>query len=102
MQELADVGAARVEPGVLLFVGVRVLRSRLAAQVARAHQSSGMPRNQREWIKALEHEGWTRERGGKHQVKMVKRGKRPITLPQHKGRTYSKGLDGAIRRQACL
>ena len=61
-----------------------------------------MPRSQREWIKALEDEGWLRERGGKHQVKMVKPGKRPITLPQHKGRTYSKGLDAAIRRQAGL
>ena len=54
------------------------------------------------WIKALEDDGWVRERGGKHQVKMVKPGKRPITLPQHKGRTYSKGLDRAIRRQAAL
>lgn len=61
-----------------------------------------MPRSQREWIKVLEHEGWTQERGGKHQVKMVKPGWRPITLPQHKGRTYSKGLDAAIRRQAGL
>jgi predicted RNA binding protein YcfA (HicA-like mRNA interferase family) len=61
-----------------------------------------VPRSQREWIKVLEGGGWTRERGGKHQVKMVKQGKRPITLPQHKGRTYSKGLDAAIRRQAGL
>src|SRR5450755_1441050 len=38
-----------------------------------------MPRNQREWIKALEDGGWIRERGGKHQVKMVKPGKRPIS-----------------------
>jgi predicted RNA binding protein YcfA (HicA-like mRNA interferase family) len=35
-------------------------------------------------------------------VKMVKPGARPITLPQHKGRTYSKGLDAAIWRQAGL
>lgn len=35
-----------------------------------------MPRNQRDWIKALEDDGWVRERGGKHQVKMVKSGKR--------------------------
>jgi predicted RNA binding protein YcfA (HicA-like mRNA interferase family) len=61
-----------------------------------------MPRNQRECIKALEDDGWIRERGGKHQVKMVKPGNRPITLPQHKGRTYSKGLDAEIRRQAAL
>jgi len=61
-----------------------------------------MPRNQREWIKALEAEGWVRESGGKHQVKMVKPGKRPITLPQHRGETYSKPLDASIRRQAGL
>lgn len=67
-----------------------------------AFRNSLVPRNQREWIKALEAKGWTRERGGKHQVKMVKPGRRPITLPRHKGRTYSKGLDAAIRRQAGL
>jgi predicted RNA binding protein YcfA (HicA-like mRNA interferase family) len=61
-----------------------------------------MPRNQREWIKALEDEGWTRERGGKHVVKMTKAGQRPITLPHHRGATYSKGLDAAIRKQAGL
>ncbi len=67
-----------------------------------SHWSSRVPRNQREWIRALEDAGWKQERGGKHQVKMVKPGKRPITLPQHKGRTYSKGLDAAIRNQAGL
>jgi predicted RNA binding protein YcfA (HicA-like mRNA interferase family) len=61
-----------------------------------------VPRNQREWIKVLKDEGWVQGQGGKHQVKMVKADKRPITLPQHKGRTYSKGLDAAIRRQAGL
>ena len=61
-----------------------------------------MPRNQREWIKALEVDGWIHERGGKHQVKMVKPGKRPITLPQHKGGTYSQGLDAAIRRHGSM
>ena len=61
-----------------------------------------MPRNQREWIKALEDEGWTRERGGKHVVKMTKAGQRPITLPHHRGATYGKGLDAAIRKQAGL
>jgi hypothetical protein len=49
-----------------------------------------MPRNQREWIKALQDAGWTQERGGKHVVKMTKKGERPITLPQHRGQTYSK------------
>jgi predicted RNA binding protein YcfA (HicA-like mRNA interferase family) len=49
-----------------------------------------MPRNQREWIKALETEGWNQERGGKHVVKMTKPGARPITLPHHRGQTYSR------------
>jgi len=40
-----------------------------------------VPLNQRGWIKQLEAEGWTRERGGKHVVKMTKEGQRPITLP---------------------
>jgi predicted RNA binding protein YcfA (HicA-like mRNA interferase family) len=58
--------------------------------------------NQKQWIKALTNEGWKQERGGKHVVKMTKPGRRPITLPRHKGRTYGKGLDAAIRRQAGL
>lgn len=58
--------------------------------------------NQKQWIKTLRQEGWTQERGGKHVVKMTKPGQRPITLPMHKGRDYSKGLDAAIRRQAEL
>jgi predicted RNase H-like HicB family nuclease len=32
-------------------------------------------------MKRLEAEGWTLERGGKHQVKMTKPGRRPIALP---------------------
>lgn len=40
--------------------------------------------------------------GGKHVVKMTKPGERPITLPMHKGRDYSKALDSAIRREAGL
>jgi len=43
-------------------------------------RSSHVPLNQRGWIKQLEAEGWTRERGGKHVVKMTKEGQRPITL----------------------
>jgi ribosomal protein L13E len=43
-----------------------------------------------------------RTTGGKHQVKMVKRGHRPITLPRHKGRDYSRGLTAAILKQAGL
>jgi predicted RNA binding protein YcfA (HicA-like mRNA interferase family) len=59
-----------------------------------------MPATQKEWIKRLEGEGWTRERGGNHQVKMTKAGKRPITLPENKRRTYSKGFEAELRRQA--
>lgn len=61
-----------------------------------------MPRTQKEWIKALKKAGWTREVGGNHQTKMTKPGERPITLPEHKGQTYSKGLDAEIRKQAGL
>lgn len=52
--------------------------------------------------KLLVANGWTETRGGKHVVKMVKPGKRPITLPLHKGQDYSKGLSAAIRKQAGL
>jgi predicted RNA binding protein YcfA (HicA-like mRNA interferase family) len=58
--------------------------------------------NQKQWIKALQEHGWTLERGGKHQTKMTKPGSRPITLPEHKRRAYSKGLEAEIRRQAGL
>ena len=61
-----------------------------------------MPLTQKQWIARLKLEGWTVERGGKHQVKMTKPGHRPITLPMCKGGSYSKGLDAAIRRQADL
>jgi predicted RNA binding protein YcfA (HicA-like mRNA interferase family) len=60
-----------------------------------------MPATQKEWIKRLQDEGWTLERGGKH-AKMTKPGQRPITLPEHKRRAYSKGLEAALRRQAGL
>jgi predicted RNA binding protein YcfA (HicA-like mRNA interferase family) len=53
-------------------------------------------------IKLLKKNGWIQSRGGKHQVKMVKAGCRPITLPQHKGRDYSPGLTQAILKQAGL
>ena len=52
--------------------------------------------------KLLTENGWTETRGGKHVVKMTKRGHRPITLPAHKRRDYSKGLERAILRQAGL
>jgi hypothetical protein len=35
-----------------------------------------MPATQKEWIKRLQKEGWTLDRGGKHQVKMIKPGQR--------------------------
>jgi len=61
-----------------------------------------MPRNQREWIKALENDGWVHERGGKHQVKMVKPGKRRSRCRSTKTGPTARGLDAAIRRQAAL
>jgi hypothetical protein len=38
------------------------------------------------------------ETAGNHQTKMTKPGCRPITLPEHKGQTYSRGLDAAVRK----
>jgi predicted RNA binding protein YcfA (HicA-like mRNA interferase family) len=55
--------------------------------------------DQKSWIKLLVKRGWMVERGGKHQVKMVKNSCRPITLPMHKGREYAKGMNAALRRQ---
>lgn len=59
-----------------------------------------MPATQKEWIKRLEREGWSRARGGNHQVKMTKAGERPITLPENKRRAYSKGFEAELRKQA--
>jgi hypothetical protein len=56
-----------------------------------------MPQTQKQWIKRLLGEGWTKERGGKHQVKMTKPGCRPITLPENKRRAYSKGFESQLR-----
>jgi len=61
-----------------------------------------VPQTQKEWIRILQDSGWTRDRGGKHQVKMTKPGERPITLPENKRRAYSKGFEAALRRQAGL
>ena len=58
--------------------------------------------NQTSAINLLESEGWIRTIGGKHSVKMEKEGRRPITLPRHRGRDYSKNLTGAILREAGL
>lgn len=67
-------------------------------------KQQSLPRvlNQASAIKLLESEGWVRTLGGKHNVKMEKDGKRPITLPQHRGRDYSKSLTSAILREAGL
>ena len=57
------------------------------------------PADQKSWIRFLVARGWTVERGGKHQVKMVKDSCRPITLPMNKSRDYAKGMNAALRRQ---
>ena len=56
--------------------------------------------NQKRAIKLLKSQGWAQKIGGKHVVKMVKEGERPITLPTHRGADYSPGLTRAICRQA--
>ena len=56
--------------------------------------------NQTRAIKLLRAHGWERSIGGKHSVKMIKPGFRPITLPRHKGQDYSPGLTRAILTQA--
>jgi predicted RNA binding protein YcfA (HicA-like mRNA interferase family) len=57
--------------------------------------------NQRSMKRLLEANGWTEAVGGKHVVKMIKPGNRPITLPHDKGGGgYPIGLSMAIMRQA--
>jgi predicted RNA binding protein YcfA (HicA-like mRNA interferase family) len=56
--------------------------------------------DQREALRLLQSNGWTRTTGGKHVVKMVRTGRRPITLPRHHGQPYSKKLSAAIVKQA--
>ncbi|MDQ2630728.1 MAG: type II toxin-antitoxin system HicA family toxin [Actinomycetota bacterium] len=58
--------------------------------------------NQKSAIRLLEDNGWDRATGGKHQVKMTKEGRRPITLPAHRGGDYSRGLTAAILKPAGL
>ena len=58
------------------------------------------PLSQKSAIKLMREHGWTKTVGGKHNVKMEKSGKRPITLPKHGGADYSKGLTRALLRQA--
>lgn len=64
----------------------------------------GLPKTmtQREAKSLLESNGWKATIGGKHSVKMVKKGCRPITLPMHNGQAYPKGLTEAILKQAGL
>ena len=56
--------------------------------------------SQKEARKILEGLGYVREKAKEHNVKMVKPGKPPITLPHHQGQQYSKGLTRAILKQA--
>lgn len=67
-------------------------------------KQNDLPRtmNQRQAIALLKVHGWTLERGGKHQVKMTKPGRGPVTLPEHRGSTYSVGFTAAILREAGL
>jgi predicted RNA binding protein YcfA (HicA-like mRNA interferase family) len=58
--------------------------------------------NQKSMRRLLLEHGWTQTLGGKHVVKMTKVGKRPITLPMHKGRDYGPSLAASILRQAGL
>jgi predicted RNA binding protein YcfA (HicA-like mRNA interferase family) len=58
--------------------------------------------NQRTAKKLLESVGYVQTIGGKHSIKMEMKGKRPITLPMHKGRDYSPDLRDAILKQAGL
>lgn len=57
---------------------------------------------QRQARSLLEANGWKCTIGGKHSVKMVKDGCRPITLPQHGNQAYPQGLKEAILKQAGL
>lgn len=55
--------------------------------------------NQRTAIKLLRKHGWTQSVGGRHNVKMTKPGC-AVTLPQHRGCDYSRGLTLTILKQA--
>jgi predicted RNA binding protein YcfA (HicA-like mRNA interferase family) len=58
--------------------------------------------NQKRAIRLLEKNGWNRETGGKHSVKMSKPGRRPIPLPHHGGSDYSRWLTAKILKEAGL
>lgn len=55
---------------------------------------------QRELIRKLEEQGWTRTVGGRHQTKMVKPGERSITIPEFRRAVLPIGLSNAILKQA--
>jgi hypothetical protein len=61
-----------------------------------------LPRTQTQWITLLRRDGWRQQAGGKHQVKMTKQGRRPITLPDNHRRAYSKGFEAQLRREVGL
>lgn len=63
---------------------------------------SRAPLSQKTAVALLQEHGWIQSRGGKHVVKMIKQGERPITLPKHRGSDYSRGLTAAILKQAGL
>jgi hypothetical protein len=58
-----------------------------------------VPKTQTQWITLLRSDGWRQEAGGKHQVKMTKSGRRPVTLPDNHRRAYSKGFEAQLRRE---
>ena len=66
--------------------------------------AGGIPKTlcQRTARALLEAEGWAYSVGGRHVVKMVKAGERPITLPDNHRRDYPAGLRDAILNQAGL
>jgi hypothetical protein len=55
-----------------------------------------------QWIKLMREAGWRQEAGGKHQVKMTRQGRRPVTLPDNHRRAYSKGFEAQLRREVRL
>jgi hypothetical protein len=55
--------------------------------------------NQKTALAFAEENGWTETQGGKHNIKMEKAGCRPVTLPHHGGREWSKDLSARVRRQ---
>jgi predicted RNA binding protein YcfA (HicA-like mRNA interferase family) len=56
--------------------------------------------SQKALVRELSKHGWTKTAGGKHQVKMVKPGERPITIPEFRGETLPIGLSRSILKQA--